>query len=89
MSIKRLGIGGEGGRGRGGGYERCGMIKSVSSKKAEFIYAGGFWSITVFLTELLLRRKSEFRSCVKVEVAVLGFPSWAFRPNEPYGFLWT
>ena len=23
---------------------------------------------------------------VKVEVAVLGFPSWAFRPNEPYGF---
>ena len=28
----------------------------------------------------------EFGSCVKVEVAVLGFPSWAFRPNEPYGF---
>ena len=25
--------------------------------------------------------RTEFRSCVKVEVAVLGF-----RPNEPYGF---
>ena len=27
------------------------------------------------------KKWSEFRSCVKVEVAVL-----AFRPNEPYGF---
>ena len=26
--------------------------------------------------------KAEFRSCVKAEVAVLGF----FRPNEAYGF---
>ena len=29
---------------------------------------------------------AELSSCVKVEVAVLGCPSWAVRPNEPYGF---
>ena len=39
------------------------------------------WTYTDYKSTSPLAVSSEFRSCVKVEVAVLGSP-----PNEPYGF---
>ena len=45
------------------------------------------------MTKITLRLKGEDRAQELCEsrggrpgLSVLGFPSWAFRPNEPYGF---